>query len=117
MKSKIELSVVIPVYNEEELINETIHSLKKYIPFNYEVIFVYDSDDDLTIPILKKIKKNSSNSDIHLLKNTIFPGPSGAIRSGINKAKASNVLVTMADMSDDHSQIPLMIELMKKGVD
>lgn len=114
MKSEIELSVVIPVYNEEELITETIYSLKKHLPFNYEVIIVYDSDDDLTIPIVKQIKKNSSN--IRLLKNTICPGPSGAIRSGVNKAKASKVLVTMADMSDDHSQIPLMVELMKQGV-
>jgi len=114
MKSEIELSVVIPVYNEEELIIETIYSLKKYLSFNYEVIIVYDSDDDLTIPIIEGIKPNFSN--IHLLKNTIFPGPSGAIRTGVNKARASKVLVTMADMSDDHSQIPLMVELMKQGV-
>ena len=51
------LSIVIPVYNEAENIKLTLKSIKKNIKTKHEIIVVYDSKKDTTIPTLKNLKK------------------------------------------------------------
>ncbi len=114
MDNAIKLSIIIPVYNEKDNILNTIKSLKDNISVNSEILIVYDSDEDTTIPIIKNNFKESDN--LILLKNNIFKGPSGAIRAGIKYSSAELILVTMADLCDDHTQISEMIYLMKDNV-
>ena len=65
---------------------------------DHEILIVYDHDNDSTIPIIKQEQTNNNN--LVLIKNNIYPGPSGAIRTGFSKANAPVILVTMADLSD-----------------
>lgn len=104
-----DLSIVIPVYNEPENIIETIKEIKKKIKTKNEIIVVYDSNKDTTIPVLRKLC--TKNKNILPTKNTIAKGPSGAIRTGIKRARSDLVLVTMADLCDNLSQVDRMVRL------
>lgn len=109
------LSIVIPVYNEKENILQTLKEIKKQVKAPHEILIVYDNDNDTTLPVLKRILKIQKN--VIAVKNTIAPGPSGAIRTGFAKAKALRVLVTMADLCDDLSQVNDLLELVPKYAD
>jgi len=106
------LSIVIPVYNEAENIKLTLKSIKKNIKTKHEIIVVYDSKKDTTIPTLKKLKKTTKN--LFPTLNSVEKGPSGAIRSGISIARAPLILVSMADLCDDLTQVDKMIKLLGK---
>lgn len=120
MKNKIQkklpdLSIVIPVYNEPENIQKTLQILKKDVKTPHEIIVVYDSDSDTTIPVLKKQSKRYPN--LLPTMNSITKGPSGAIRTGIAAAKAPRILVMMADLCDDTTLIDTMVKLIPNKVD
>ncbi len=110
----LQLSIIIPVYNERENILKTLAAIKKYISVRYEIIVVYDFDGDTTLDVLKRIKRDN----LSIVKNNIIRGPSGAIRTGIAKAKGQFILVTMADLCDDLSQVNTLFKLAtERGVD
>jgi glycosyltransferase involved in cell wall biosynthesis len=111
----LDLSIVIPVYNEPENIQKAIKEIQKNVKSYYEIIVVYDSDSDTTIPVLQKLSKEFPT--IAGIKNTISKGPSGAIRTGIDTAKAPRILVTMADLCDDTTQIDKMVGMLPKSAD
>ena len=112
---KLQLSIIIPVYNESENILKTLSEIKKHVSVFHEILIVYDFDKDTTVPIVKGILKK--NSQIKLIKNSVMRGPSGAIRTGIAKAQAPYVLVTMADLCDDLAQVKDMLYLIQNKAD
>lgn len=112
MKKCIILSIVIPVYNETENIKRTLESIKKNIKTKHEIIVVYDSNKDSTVPILRKLKK--TNKNLFPTLNNVARGPSGAIRTGLSIAKGEMILVTMADLCDDLTQVNRMVRLLGK---
>ncbi|MBI5773171.1 MAG: glycosyltransferase [Verrucomicrobia bacterium] len=114
-RPSLELSVVIPVYNEPENIRLAVQALSRHIPVPHEIIVVYDFDADTTVPVLQALA--GEYPQLRMAKNTISRGPSGALRTGFHLAQAPLILVTMADLCDDVSQIPHMLQLAKGGVD
>ena len=111
----LELSVVIPVYNEGLNIGNTLRALRENVKQPYEVLVVYDFDEDTTVPAVRALQPQFEN--VSLLKNTICRGPSGAIRSGMETASAPRILVAMADMCDDFTQIPALMDLVPARAD
>src|SRR5260221_993791 len=108
MKKKIvDLSIIIPVYNEPTNILLTLQEIKRHIRIRHEILVIYDFDEDTTISVLKKVHKKN----LFLIKNTIAKGPSGAIRSGIAQSRGTYVLVTMADLLNDLTHMPYLIPL------
>ncbi len=98
----MKLSVVIPAYNEEESISETLRSLyatlKKYdIP--HEIWVTNDNSKDNTLGVLQALQK-----EIPTLVFETNNGPNGfgyAVRYGLERFSGDCVAVFMADMSDD----------------
>lgn len=98
----MKLSVVIPAYNEEESISETLRSLyatlKKYdIP--HEIWVTNDNSKDNTLEVLQELQK-----EIPSLVFETNKGPNGfgyAVRYGLERFSGDCVAVFMADMSDD----------------
>lgn len=115
MADTVELSVVMPVYNEGLNIEKTLQSLKASVPVPHEVIIVYDREEDSTLPVVRPLMP--SYDGLRLVRNSVAPGPSGALRTGFLQAKASRVLVVMADLCDDFSQIPLLLSLVPARAD
>jgi dolichol-phosphate mannosyltransferase len=98
----MKLSVVIPAYNEEESIGETLHSLYKSLKnhgIDHEIWVTNDNSKDNTAIVLAELQK-----EIPTLVFETNPGPNGfgyAVRYGLERFTGDCVAVFMADMSDD----------------
>lgn len=112
----MELSIVIPVYNEGGSIKKVIHGIESNVAFPHEILLVYDFSEDSTIPTALKLKKRYKET-IKLIKNKYSWGALNAIKTGLEEAKGEGILVTMADCSDDPKTIPQMLFEFEKGAD
>lgn len=106
------LSVVIPLFNEEEnvvpLCDEIAATLAGYA---YEIVFVDDKSTDQTlarIPVRPEVRV------IKFAKNT---GQSGAMYSGINAAKGDVLILMDGDRQNDPADIPKLLAELEKGFD
>jgi len=113
------VSIVIPVYNESEniplLVNSLITNLEG-VSFQWEVIFVDDGSTDDTFLQLEDAARDSGGhyKVIALRRNY---GQTAAIAAGIDNS-SGNVLVLMdADMQNDPSDIPLLVSKIEEGYD
>ena len=114
MKKENELDILIPVFNENEIIINTIKNILSVVKFNYQILVCYDYDDD---PTLKIIKDNFPNNDkIKLVKN-YSKGFNTAIISGFRNSSARAIILFMADDHTNHNLINLCYEKFKEGYD
>lgn len=111
---KPRVSIVIPAYNEGSDIEDVLSRLIEAVQLPSEIVVVVDSPDDTTVPYVEK--HAGKNEHIRCLVNDVAPGPSHAIRYGIDRAVADVVVVTMADGSDDPQQIDQLVRLVERGV-
>lgn len=116
---KKDISLVIPVYNEEENIASLIirlGELKKKMPGkNFEIIFVDDGSTDKSFDILKNLK--AQNEDITIVRFKKNFGQTAAIAAGFKRASGSVTVTLDADLQNDPMDIPLLISEMEKGYD
>lgn len=107
----MELSLVIPAYNEEKRIENFIKNVidfKKRNGFIKEILVVDDGSTDKTEDILKKYQ-----NDIRILKHTANRGKGAAIKTGVLAANEENIIFMDADNSTNPDQIPKLIEALK----
>ena len=107
----IELSVVIPVMNEEENIPPLLTAVHNALQeFNYEIIIVDDGSSDGT---RRKILEHATENVVlvELRKNY---GQSTAMTAGIDHAQGQYIALLDGDLQNDPTDIPSMLELMKK---
>lgn len=109
-----QVSIVIPAYNEGEAIVPVVRRIAAAVTLAFEIIVVYDSPDDTTAPVLERL--HAADPRIRPTLNTYGRGPANAIRFGIDRAAAPIVVVTMADGSDDPTQIDPLAKLVERGV-
>ena len=107
------LSVVVPVYNEEEGIKAFFKELKKFLPQDYEVIFVDDGSTDKTLSLVKEI--GSKNKNIRYFSLRRHQGKAEALTIGFQKSKGDFVLTIDADLQDPPEIIIEMIKKWKEG--
>lgn len=110
-----QLSIVIPVYNEGENIAPTLRQLAATVKMPHEVLVVYDQDTDTTLPVLRSLLPEYPQ--VQAVKNDVARGPSGALRTGFHRARAGRVLVLMADLCDDFTQIDKLAALVPAQAD
>jgi glycosyltransferase involved in cell wall biosynthesis len=108
------VSVVVPAYNEGAAVEPFLDRLFEAVLLPVEVLVVYDTPDDTTVPFLLAYAEREAR--LRPLHNTYGRGPANAIRYGIDKAAADVVVVTMADGSDDPMQIDPLTRLVERGV-
>lgn len=111
----IELSIVIPVYNEGTNITQVITGIEKILTIPHEVLLIYDKANDTTIAPALNLKKKYPA--ISLIKNKYHRGALNAIKTGFENARGKAVLVTMSDCSDDPKTIIAMLAKFNKGYD
>ena len=102
----IDLSIVIPVYNEEEslelLYNSIINNLEN-TNLNFEIIFIDDGSSDKSWNVIKTISEKKTNlSSIKFRKNY---GKSDALDAGFKASNGKYVLTMDADLQDDPNEI------------
>ncbi len=108
----MDLSIVVPLYNEEESIRELylwIDRVMESNNFSYEVIFVNDGSTDGSWRIIEEL--NSSNPNVKGIKFRRNYGKSPALFCGFEQAQG-NVVITMdADMQDSPDEIPALYKM------
>ena len=105
-------TIVIPVFNESENILKTLDAIAQKVNGEYELVIVYDSEDDSTLTALDAAPQLPLQ--VTRLRNLYGRGALNAIKSGMEYAKSKYVIVTMADLSDPPEVINAMIEQAEK---
>ena len=109
MYRKLETAVVIPCYNEEKMITQTIKKIPEYID---HIIAVNDASTDNTIGVLKKLKKQYSK--LIIVDNKVNQGVGGALIAGydyaIKNTKATAIGIVAGDDQFDSSYLKAMLD-------
>src|SRR5699024_11894793 len=111
--SDVELSVVIPLYNEEGSLKELSKQIDEALAElpDYEIIFVDDGSSDGSWKIIKELCGLKAHiKAIRLQRNY---GKSPALQAGFEKASGRYVATMDADLQDDPFEIPLMLQQLK----
>ena len=90
-----QLSIILPVHNERESLEIMIRLLNSTLNFEYEIIVVYDEDNDNSIDVAKKLEKDFQN--FRLIQNRIGKGVRNAIQQGVKESKYEVILITAVD--------------------
>ena len=112
--SSFRCSIVIPAFNEVEILERTLNQILESVKVDFQCIVVVDSEDDSSCPVVNRFHRIHPN--ITLLLNSIAKGPAGAMKSGIMAACGEVIVIVSADGSDDASQIDEMVKLVERGV-
>lgn len=116
---QIYLSIVIPIFNEEESIHELVKQIQdamKSLQKSYEIIFVDDGSTDKTVEILKEFKKK--HKEIVLLSHRRNLGKSHALMHGFQRAQGEYIATLDADLQDNPEEIKLLLSyLIDKDLD
>jgi len=100
MTEKIRLSVVIPTYNNQDVIAETLLDVDRYLSkqdYNYEIIVVSDGSKDNTASIVEKTRQLVKN--LRLIENKENHGKGYVVRQGILEARGEYRMFMDADNS------------------
>lgn len=112
------ISIVVPMYFEEEVAEECYRRLTLAAVENnlkYELIFVNDGSTDRTLEILERLARKDKHVKIISFSRNF--GHQIAVTAGINRAKGDAVVVIDADLQDPPELIPRMVMLWKNGYD
>ena len=103
----MDISVVIPLYNEEESLlklYEWIERVMKSNNFSYEVIFVDDGSTDGSWKVIEQI--HATDNNVHGIRFRHNYGKSGALYCGFQAAEGEVVITMDADLQDSPDEIP-----------
>lgn len=118
IKSGIDLSIVIPIYNERESIEKLYKKLDEAlsrINLKYEVLLIDDGSTDGTFNELLKVhRRNKLFKIIRFRKNF---GQTSAISAGFSYAEGEVVVTLDADLQNDPRDIPVLLEKLNEGYD
>jgi len=105
-----ELTVIIPIYNEEKSIKETIDLINKHI--NCEILAVNDCSTDSTLKILKSLKRKNKN--LKIISKKINMGYGAALKTGFLNVNTKFLGFLDADLTYHPKYIPRLLNLIKK---
>ncbi len=110
----MKVSVVIPLYNEEENVDELHRSLKPVMDatgIEYEILYVDDGSTDNTLNLLQKIQSGDSSLTILSLRRNF--GQTAAFAAGFDYARGDIIVTMDGDLQNDPKDIPKLLELME----
>ena len=117
-KSEKELSIIIPLFNEEKSISSLYRELKstlKSFGKSYEIIFIDDGSSDNSWTVLEKLHgKDKDIKGIQFRKNS---GKAAALSAGFKYAQGKVIVTMDADLQDDSGEIPKFIKKLDEGYD
>ncbi|MBS0201063.1 MAG: glycosyltransferase family 2 protein [Proteobacteria bacterium] len=109
MSESPQLSVVVPVYNEQDnvepLIREILAALRGKIPF--EIVYVDDQSKDGTLAVLQRLKNEVP--ELRVVRHLANAGQSTAVRNGVKAARAPWIATLDGDAQNDPADIPNLL--------
>lgn len=110
------ISIILPVYNEEDNIKELYSQIKKSLAaFEYEIIAVNDGSSDGSFNVIKKIAESDRNFKVINFRRNC--GQTAAISAGIDFAEGDVLIPMDADLQNDPNDIPKLLKKMEEGYD
>jgi dolichol-phosphate mannosyltransferase len=106
------LALIVPVYNEAANFPNLVREVERHVPRPVTLYTVYDFDADTTVPVARDLA--ATRPWVKLVRNR-YKGVVGALRTGFQVVGSGPALVVMADLSDDLSAVPRMLELYHAG--
>ncbi len=104
------VSIVIPLHNEEEDINDLYDALTSVMQaeeYDYELLFVDDGSTDKTLDLLEPFEKNDQN--VHILRFRRNFGKAAAWAAGFDHAKGDVIVTIDGDLQNDPKDIPRLV--------
>ena len=117
MEEKKMVSVVIPMYYEEDVAEECYKRVKNVLEslenYNHEIIFVNDGSKDKTLEILESVAKKDKNVKVISFSRNF--GHQSAVTAGIKYVKGQAIVIIDADLQDPPELIKDMLKLWEQG--
>lgn len=115
----MDLSIIVPVYNEQEnipLLFKALLNVTSTMDEDWEVIFVNDGSQDNSLSVLKDVASQDPDHVrvISLRRNF---GQTAAISAGIDHSRGEVIVMLDADMQNDPVDIPVLIDKLNEGYD
>jgi glycosyltransferase involved in cell wall biosynthesis len=107
----MKLSVIMPVYNEEDTIQEIVKRVME-VPLEKELIIIDDCSRDRTPELLKTF---AGRPEIKVLKHERNQGKGAAIRTGIQAASGDMIIIQDADLEYDPAEYPHLVTPIVEG--
>lgn len=110
------ISIIIPVYNEEQnitFLSNALLEVIKSLPYRFEVIFIDDGSSDRTFEALQEISKR--NPQFFYLKLSRNFGHQNAVKAGIDIARGNCVISMDGDGQHPPEMIPAMLQKWEEG--
>lgn len=112
------LSIVVPVFNEEESIRAFYKKLVeelKALKQSYEIIFVDDGSTDISLELLKQLSAQDKDIRVYSFRKNL--GKAEALTLGFQKAQGELVITLDADLQDNPSQLSKLLAKQREGID
>jgi glycosyltransferase involved in cell wall biosynthesis len=116
--TNLDLSIIIPLLNEEESINDLyqlILTVIEKLSLTYEICFIDDGSTDGSLERLKSLRQNDKNIKIISFRKN--HGKSAALSEGFKLARGAIIITMDADLQDDPREIPNLIKKIHTGYD
>lgn len=113
-----EISIVIPIYNEEQNIPLLYHRLKTVLTQlkkTHQIIFVDDGSKDHSFKEILKLKENDNKISIIKFRRNF--GQTAAFDAGFKHATGNTIITMDGDLQNDPADIPLLLEKIYHGYD
>ncbi|MEI6128173.1 MAG: glycosyltransferase family 2 protein, partial [Pseudomonadota bacterium] len=117
MGEGVKVSVVFPVYNEEDNLKpllEEILPILKSLGLNFEILCIDDASSDTSLSLLRELQKKYP--ELRVIQHVINSGESAATATGFTHARGDVIITMDADQQNDPADIPALLEALK-GVD
>ncbi len=118
MNTSVELSIIIPAFNEAKRLPSTLQSIGTYFQhrnMSYEVIVVDDGSSDDTVVVAQKY--GAGRSHFFVLENKVNKGKGYSVNQGMRKAVGKYRLFMDADNSVDISHLDSFLKYLRSGYD
>ena len=115
----MDLSLIIPVYNEEEnlpLLYDSIHKAIDPLSYRWEVIFVDDGSRDNSLAVLRQFAAKDERH-VRVISFRRNFGQTAAIAAGLDHASGDTIVLLDADMQNDPADIPMLLAKLDEGYD
>lgn len=114
------ISIIIPAYNEEKLIEDTLRQVTEFFetkPYSYEVLVVDDGSRDRTVELVRGFGASTRGFPIQVLENVRNRGKGFSVRKGFRAATGEYACFSDADLSTPIVDIDKLLKWLEDGFD
>jgi len=114
----LKISIILPVYNEEENLDEMNAEIKGVIEnmdVEYEIIYIDDGSTDRSFEILSALREENQNIKIIQFRRNF--GQTAGLAAGFDYASGDVIITMDSDRQNDPNDIPMLLEKINEGYD